>query len=486
MLEIREQTRLPLGKLLRICRLSIAHRLLRSFVTVAIIALAIAFLASTLTAARLGLAARDEAVRETRDLSAYSRFLTALQAWSGPAAALDWMASAPDDAATAANLREWGGGESAGAFRLQAAEARQVMNWFEILPPGSRVLLAENRSGIELLDWLAEPENRKRFATRLAGMPSAKPPIPAERLNALLDGWPGFRAWLGEMTAGRNRRLEALAQNFAPRKPEQALIEAAASGESERIFADVETNGLAFSPDERRAIAREAVFEAQLAVALAWTREPAIRAGWNAEFQEDFSPARVLESSAGSPQRLRWIKERLGEKSAGFNEKEFSDVGEQFQRRREAFEAGKSLSTRYGTQAGIDTRTGWLIGVSFLVCVVGIANAMLMSVLERFKEIATMKCLGARNETIGFLFIFESLAMGLLGGALGIAGAVLFAVLPGLWIHGDRLLRAFPFGGLAEVAGLGLAAGLILSGVAAIYPAMVASRMAPLEAMRVD
>jgi putative ABC transport system permease protein len=118
--------------------------------------------------------------------------------------------------------------------------------------------------------------------------------------------------------------------------------------------------------------------------------------------------------------------------------------------------------------------------------VVGIANAMLMSVLERFKEIATMKCLGARNETIGFLFIFESLAMGLLGGALGIAGAVLFAVLPGLWIHGDRLLRAFPFGGLAEVAGLGLAAGLILSGVAAIYPAMVASRMAPLEAMRVE
>jgi hypothetical protein len=117
------------------------------------------------------------------------------------------------------------------------------MNWFETLPPGSRVLLAENRSGIELLDWLAEPENRKRFATRLAGMPSAKPPIPTERLNALLDGWLGFRAWLGEMTAGRNRRLEALAQNFAPRKPEQALIEAAASGESERIFADVEANG---------------------------------------------------------------------------------------------------------------------------------------------------------------------------------------------------------------------------------------------------
>jgi len=485
MLEIREQTRLPLGKLLRICRLSIAHRLLRSFVTVGIIALAVAFLASTLTSARLGLAVRDAAAREAHEFSAYSRFLAALQPWSGSAAVLDWAASKQDDAALAANLRSWGSGivPDTQAFQSRAAEARQVMDWFQVLPVGGRVLLAENRSGTDLLDWLVEPRNRERFATRLANMPSARLPISAERFDLMVKDWPEFRGRLEDLRAGRSRRLEAVALGFAPRKPEQALIEAAAAGEAGRIFADVAANGLTISEPEQAAIAREAKFEARLAAAFVWARSPGVRSGWHAEFQQDFSPARVLESSVGSPRRIRWIAERVGGKSAGFDEQEFLEVGARFKERRNAFEATRDLAARYGEATGIDARTGWLIAVSFLVCVVGIANAMLMSVLERFKEIATMKCLGARNETIGFLFIFESLAMGLLGGLLGIAGAFLFAVLPGFWIHGERLVHAFPYGSLAEVVGLGLVAALVLSGLAAIYPARVASRMAPLEAM---
>ncbi|MCK4402075.1 ABC transporter permease, partial [bacterium] len=42
----------------------------------------------------------------------------------------------------------------------------------------------------------------------------------------------------------------------------------------------------------------------------------------------------------------------------------------------------------------------WLVVLSLMVCVVGIANAMLMSVTERYKEIGTMKCLGALDRFI--------------------------------------------------------------------------------------
>ena len=61
----------------------------------------------------------------------------------------------------------------------------------------------------------------------------------------------------------------------------------------------------------------------------------------------------------------------------------------------------------------------WLISLSLLVCVVGIANAMLMSVTERFREIGTMKCLGALDTFIVKLFLLESTFQGLAGTSAG-------------------------------------------------------------------
>ncbi len=64
-------------------------------------------------------------------------------------------------------------------------------------------------------------------------------------------------------------------------------------------------------------------------------------------------------------------------------------------------------------------RTIWLLALSLLVCVVGISNAMLMSVMERFREIGTMKCLGALDSFILRLFFFESLFLGAAGSFVG-------------------------------------------------------------------
>ncbi len=60
-------------------------------------------------------------------------------------------------------------------------------------------------------------------------------------------------------------------------------------------------------------------------------------------------------------------------------------------------------------------RTVWLVSLSLLVCLVGITNAMLMSVMERFREIGTMKCLGALDSFIMKLFLIESLVLGAAG-----------------------------------------------------------------------
>ncbi|HOT52163.1 MAG TPA: hypothetical protein PLI07_14365, partial [Candidatus Hydrogenedentes bacterium] len=50
----------------------------------------------------------------------------------------------------------------------------------------------------------------------------------------------------------------------------------------------------------------------------------------------------------------------------------------------------------------------WLAAISLLVCVVGITNAMLMSVTERYREIGTMKCLGALDWFVVKLFLIEA------------------------------------------------------------------------------
>src|SRR5207249_1402902 len=62
----------------------------------------------------------------------------------------------------------------------------------------------------------------------------------------------------------------------------------------------------------------------------------------------------------------------------------------------------------------------WLIGLALLVAFVGILNAMLMSVTERFREIGTMKCLGALDSFIVKLFLIESLFQGIVGTIIGV------------------------------------------------------------------
>ena len=100
--------------------------------------------------------------------------------------------------------------------------------------------------------------------------------------------------------------------------------------------------------------------------------------------------------------------------------------------------------------------------------------------------IATMKCLGSRNETIAFLFIAESLVIGLLG---GIGGATVGAAAVFLRLsirYKDLLWSSYSPSDMGNTFFICLICSLLLAMVAAIYPAWVASRMAPMEAMRVD
>jgi hypothetical protein len=126
----------------------------------------------------------------------------------------------------------------------------------------------------------------------------------------------------------------------------------------------------------------------------------------------------------------------------------------------------------------------WLVVLSLLVCVVGIANAMLMSVTERYKEIGTMKCLGALDRFIIKLFLLESGFMGLFGSIAGaLLGGLLMTIVSSI-NYGLEVIAKFPIAGFLYYFVIAVILGTVLAVIGAIYPAYTAARMVPADAMR--
>ncbi|EGJ51356.1 ABC transporter permease [Desulfocurvibacter africanus] len=137
-------------------------------------------------------------------------------------------------------------------------------------------------------------------------------------------------------------------------------------------------------------------------------------------------------------------------------------------------------------EAGSSATERWIVLLSLLVCTVGIINAQLMAVTERFREIGTMKCLGALDSFVLRLFLLEAGIQGILGAVAGALVGALGALLMGLARFGLPVLKtlSLPTVGLSLLAAV--STGFLLSVAGVIYPAIVAARMQPVEAMRVQ
>jgi ABC-type lipoprotein release transport system permease subunit len=118
--------------------------------------------------------------------------------------------------------------------------------------------------------------------------------------------------------------------------------------------------------------------------------------------------------------------------------------------------------------------------------VVGIVNAQLMAVTERFREIGTMKCLGALNHFILRLFMLEAFIQGIVGSCAGALIGAVFAVISASIHFGSIVLSSLPYAQMATTIGIATAIGCFLSLVGVTYPAIKAAQMEPVEAMRVE
>ncbi|HVW44025.1 MAG TPA: ABC transporter permease [Amycolatopsis sp.] len=136
-----------------------------------------------------------------------------------------------------------------------------------------------------------------------------------------------------------------------------------------------------------------------------------------------------------------------------------------------------ALEARAATDTAFTTLLLGLGGVALLVGGVGIANVMVISVLERRSEIGVRRALGATGRQVRIQFLVEALIQAGLG---GFAGVVLGAIITVGYATGLGWPVDLPVEGL----GGGVLAALVVGGLAGLYPASRAAALEPAEAVR--
>ncbi len=163
------------------------------------------------------------------------------------------------------------------------------------------------------------------------------------------------------------------------------------------------------------------------------------------------------------------------------------------------------LSTIQTVFSFIEIFLAGIAGISLLVAGIGIMNIMIVSLMERTREIGILKALGMNGRTVLLIFLAEAVIIGLIGGVIGIGTG---------WILAEAFARfgfsiigggggGAGFGGGGGLGGGGgrlsitpvvtpavfvgaLAFGLIVSVIFAVYPAWRASRLKPVDALRYE
>jgi putative ABC transport system permease protein len=152
-----------------------------------------------------------------------------------------------------------------------------------------------------------------------------------------------------------------------------------------------------------------------------------------------------------------------------------------------------TLSSVFST---INLFLGGIAAISLLVAGIGIMNIMIVSLIERTREIGILKALGMKSRTVLFIFLCESVIIGLIGAVIGIvagwglANVVAFVFSGGGFVGnqtgiGGGGLRITPVLTPTVLVGA-LAFGVGVSVIFALYPAWRASKLKPVEALRYE
>jgi hypothetical protein len=438
-LHIQDQPRLPLAQQGRIVIEGLRHRFTRALLTLLVVTLAIAFVCYVITEQRTiqaNLAITQTTLARFDDLN---RLLGYLQGPNDPVSFQRRLAQIPDHSPIDDG---WDIQLLSDSLKLSKTDTQSLVqnaksweaaqSWFEGLPLGHRRVVFGSTLWPPALD-------RMKSVDAVGAITQGAWDSGARLPKNLLENAQTHSQYQSLLQSS-SQKLQAISQAVQARRTEESMLYFLASPTPTHSYPRLQEAGFLLAPDvlaHMQADARQYLNISYLPKASA--TQPS----------EDTSASRLRDSlSQANDLRTR-------------------------------------IFTRYPSASQPD-RTPWLIAVSFLVCLAGITNAMLVSVLERFREIATMKCLGAMDGFIGTIFLAEASLIGILGGVLGALLGTTAGLAKVSWALGLQSLNPVSGASIGIIILQGVLAGWLLTVLSSIYPAFAAARMPPMAAMRVD
>lgn len=184
------------------------------------------------------------------------------------------------------------------------------------------------------------------------------------------------------------------------------------------------------------------------------------------------------------------IAVKLQNDDSAFIDSISEDIEELFLNEVSVVSATAMLNTISSALDTVEVLLGGIAGISLLVAGIGIMNIMIVSLMERTREIGILKALGSTGRNVLLIFLGEALLIGLIGGALGIGVGALLANFFGRFMGGlggpvgQRTPMAITPVLTPTLALEALLFGVLVSVVFALYPAWRASKLEPVEALR--
>jgi putative ABC transport system permease protein len=518
-IEVRDQVHLPMSRCVELVLSGVKFRLFRASITVTIIALAGTFLMTILGEGLIARQVGNTIDMHTAPRRALAFWITRLTVPMTSPQLTQELSKAQKGDPRWREFLTWGGLSQEDLSRLAEVARRQAIyeSYFEELGEGQRRPLVGRAQGEEVFALLQDPARWESFKEVLRTM-SRQLPTSLSEFEGFLRDWQAAAPLRERILRGNTRAAEgirrAYPKDFDPQRilasADDNLVktmdslgfclpadvmptvrqQAQLSSDAKRL-ASLLGEPVAGTPAQVAAANRQGGKEEESATVQQQTNRVLVKSLLARQLDVDIADVTVqmfyeeLKASNGP----KWLVQQVGkDRLAGLSEDRIRQVSRNAldQSKLETVEASVSQVARSTGPLGLSPRTLSLIGVSFFVCIVGIANAMLMSVTERFREIATMKCLGATDGFIMINFILESIMQGIAGGVIGVALGTLLGTLRAWGSYGWMAMASFPAEPLLAAAAAALGISVVISALAAVYPAHVAARLAPMEAMRIE
>jgi hypothetical protein len=499
-IDVQQQPHMGVVRTFSLTVNGIRYRLFRSAVTVGVIAVAIAFMMNVLSASLVKSSVATLTAEKTLMARKASLWAARLTTPGSPVEVIAAVASTRVGDPIYLESAHMGGISDAAmaVYHDQAKTAHTYLEFFGGLEYAVRKrLVPETGSDVDLiqvLDLMAVEGRRNEFWTTLKRVRSVRFVAEFSEFQEFFASWENVKAKTSAIREGRKKAVDQVADALGTRK----IIRALADAEGEFGEA-VRGAGFAFSAEEAAIVALQARDEIDASKLEETVSRPEARKLLATRL--DIMPVEVsidvvwdIFSDRGS---TSWyfreletigvaVPDLFGVTDHESRVERAQSLAAKRRHKMDMARAERASSDVGGGILGMGERMTWLLVASMLVCVVGVTNAMLMSVTERFREIATLKCLGAMDDFIMMMFVFEAGILGLAGGILGAIAGGLIGVGRMFALFGTYLFALVPVTQIMVSIVLSIIVGMVLAAVGAVYPSFKAARLAPMEAMRIQ